>query len=176
MIEWREVPGYPSYSVSNEGVVARTTRAKTSKEKVLNPTIDKDGYKHISLMNEGKRGSFLVHRLVLLAFVGDSTLHTHHINGNCGDNRLENLRYISPSDHGRHHHQKGVRSGTIAKLTDEQAISLREEYAAEVPTELLTKKYRICKAAVCNVVTGKTYKNIGGPRTIRGTGWRRVKL
>ena len=36
-----------------------------------------------------------VHRLIMLAFVGESDKDVDHINRNKTDNRFENLRYVS---------------------------------------------------------------------------------
>ena len=173
MFEWREVPGYPSYSVSSEGIVARTTRAKTARVKNMNPTTNKDGCKYLTLMNGGKGKTFRVHRLVLLAFIGESDLHADHINGERDDNRIENLRYISPSDHAKLHYGRNTGKPEVAaSLTEEQVVSLREEYAAGVSSKILMGKYQLCAAAVCELARGITYRNVGGPRTIRGKGWK----
>jgi hypothetical protein len=45
---------------------------------------------------------FLVHRLVLAAFVGASCLQTNHKNGVRNDNRLENLEWCNGSENAIH--------------------------------------------------------------------------
>ncbi len=52
------------------------------------------GYIHIHI--SGKL--YLAHRLIMLAFVGESDQEVDHINRIRNDNRFENLRYVTPSE------------------------------------------------------------------------------
>lgn len=70
----------------------------------MSPKTDRDGYKRLTLSVSKKKKEYLVHRLVLMAFSGNSGkgMHVDHINCNRGDNRLENLRWMTPEDHYAH--------------------------------------------------------------------------
>ena len=52
-----------------------------------------------------------LHRVVWQEAHGDipDGYHIHHINGDCGDNRLENLECLSPSEHAKRHPLEGDR-------------------------------------------------------------------
>lgn len=96
---WMDIPGYPSYKVSNHGRVA-SFRGKTSK--LLRPSLSRYGYLQVSIISgekfgTGKKSTVAVHRLVALAFIPNpnnkpcidhrSTIKT--------DNRPENLHWVS---------------------------------------------------------------------------------
>lgn len=103
--EWRVIPGFPAYEVSNLGRVrslphttewthGRTgTRATANfKGRMLNPNRNKlTGYMTVNV----GAGTSNVHRLVLLAFVGPAPegCQACHANGDPADNRLANLRW-----------------------------------------------------------------------------------
>ena len=109
---WRTIPDWPRYQVSSMGRVAgkvwRLTGGGAIREKVLKRKILK------LKRHNGRRGkfyyrvdfsrtkSFLVHRLVLLAFIGDppddERIEAGHLNDDGMDNRLENLKWMSRTE------------------------------------------------------------------------------
>lgn len=54
----------------------------------------KEGYIQIKLGNK----SYQSHRLIMMAFVGDSDKEVDHINRIKTDNRFENLHYVNPNE------------------------------------------------------------------------------
>lgn len=70
MIEiWRAVVGYKGlYEVSNWGRVKRLAGKGCRQERILKPQKRNNGYLAVILYKEGKMKSFLVHRLVGIAF------------------------------------------------------------------------------------------------------------
>lgn len=106
---WKDIPGFEGlYSVSNLGRVRSEERLDTMgrriAERIMKPNKHKDGYLQIDLRKEGKRYNVLVHRLVMLAFVGDCPegCEINHINENKKDNRAKNLEYITHLENIRH--------------------------------------------------------------------------
>lgn len=93
---WKDVPGYEGvYQVSNRGRV-KSQRRFGSSGGILTPRVKSDsGHLRVSLCQSGKVKDFLIHRLVLFAFVGfpEQGLECCHNNGDPADNRLENLRW-----------------------------------------------------------------------------------
>ena len=95
MIEWRDIPGHRKYQVSSDGqVFSKRVHRVLALEKV------RGGYLRVALGFMGNR--HLVHRLVLLAFVGPSELECNHKNGIRSDNRIENLEYCTRQENNLH--------------------------------------------------------------------------
>lgn len=91
-MEWREVPGFPDYQVSDEGVVRSFRRYPAGR--TLKESADDKGYFRVNLRTrDGGVATAFIHRLVLLAFVGPSELMTRHLDGDSEKNSLTNLAY-----------------------------------------------------------------------------------
>lgn len=109
--EWRPVPGWP-YEVSSRGRVRRDGR-------LLKPTPDKDGYRHVTLSAGPRRWRVHVGRLVLLVFRGEPEpgQEACHGNGRRWDNRLANLRWDTKpgnrADRERHRAERAARAAEI---------------------------------------------------------------
>lgn len=106
---WLPIVTYEGYyEVSDLGGVRsvdRTVRridgvVQTIKGALLSPMTDNDGRRVISLYKNNKRTARKVHQLVLEAFVGPRPdgMEGCHNNGNPSDNRVENLRWDTPSN------------------------------------------------------------------------------
>ena len=102
---YRDIPGYPGYRVGSDGTVwscrikGRTGKL-SSRWKRLQPYPVRGGYLLVRLYSqEGQRKEFLVHTLVLTAFVGPCPVDSEccHQDGDPGNNRLENLRWDTHS-------------------------------------------------------------------------------
>lgn len=98
---WKDITGYVGfYRVSNLGRVKSlkriTPHGHTRKERILKQA-DNFGYKKVVLSKNANTKDFFVHCLVMDSFVGEKPLGkvVDHINSNQGDNRLENLQYIT---------------------------------------------------------------------------------
>lgn len=113
---WGSVPGHEGhYEVSDLGRVrslAQTTSdGRRLKPKVLKGRPQKSGHLSVQLVSCGIARNALVHRLVLLAFIGPppTGMHALHRDGDPANNRLSNLRWGTPSEnsldavrHGAH--------------------------------------------------------------------------
>jgi hypothetical protein len=144
--EWKTIPGFNDrYCVSNKGRVwsapkqtgrgLRTTRP----DSLLKQYSNAQGYRLVALKITSKTEdkSYLVHRLVLLAFIGDSDLWALHYDGNEANNNLENLRYGTPQDNSN----DGRRLGELVR--------------ERMPVHLLKKKSKAEKAAYDNAYRDK---------------------
>jgi len=112
---FKDIPGYEGiYQVSNLG---RVKSLKFNREKILKPGIDKKGYLHVVLYNEGKQKTKRLHQLVAMAFLdytpdGTTKIVTDHIDNDRLNNRLSNLQLIS----NRHNCSKDRKGGTSKRI------------------------------------------------------------
>lgn len=101
---WLPVPGYEgAYEVSEHGNVRSVDRITTDKNgrkskmkgRALAKIPNGDGRLRVQLSREGSSRLTLIHRLVLLAFVGPCPhgMECCHWDGDPTNNRLENLRW-----------------------------------------------------------------------------------
>lgn len=94
---WKPVVGYEEiYKVSSLGrIISFGTFLTKSSPILLKQMTDKYGYHYVNLSKDKIKRQRKVHRLVMAAFKGVSTLHIDHLNGIKTDNRLENLEYVT---------------------------------------------------------------------------------
>ena len=90
---WKDIPGYEGiYQASTEG---RIKSLKRKDELIMNPPMDKQGYRVVKLNNKTRSA----HQLIAITFLNHipdgHKLVIDHINGIKSDNRLENLRIVT---------------------------------------------------------------------------------
>lgn len=108
---WKDIPKYLGYyQASNLGRVKslthKTKQGKEYKGKVLKKNINKSGYEHVNLSMNSVVKNMRVHRLVMLAFVGESDNQVDHIDGIRTNNVLGNLRYVTQSENEESKHKR----------------------------------------------------------------------
>jgi hypothetical protein len=93
--EWKIIPNYPDYKISNHGEVY-----SIKLKRLLNPNKNLNGYFRINLIKNGKRHNNYIHRLVFDSFVGIKNIKNHidHIDRNIINNHISNLREATPQE------------------------------------------------------------------------------
>lgn len=150
--EWRLIY-FNRYAVSNLGRVRNATTLK-----VLRPGTTSRGYQSVLLYcgaSPKRPRSFLVHRLVLTAFIGDSDLQCNHDDGNKKNNAITNLEYMTGAQNSQHAvtvlgFNVGERNGR-AKLTDLQVQQIRLSAGRQVD---IAKEFGISTKHVSNIRSG----------------------
>lgn len=133
--EWRDVIGYEGYyQVSNTGMVRSVDRVVTRSGKpivrhshYLKPRLSKEGYNSASLSMGGEQKYVKVHRIVAQAFILnlENKPQVNHINGNQGDNRVENLEWVTQHENMRHAVETGLFDGTFRRVKRSDGVVFR---------------------------------------------------
>lgn len=91
-------------------VAAKGGSLRKTKAKKLTQFKDKNGYLLVTCRGLGIKSNdqYRVHRLVALAFLGDSDLEVNHKNGVKDDNRVENLEYVTSKQNSVHAVEMGL--------------------------------------------------------------------
>lgn len=171
---WKDIPEYPRYQVSDLGNV----RSFCSGEwKPLKPmelhSSRKGGHMYVTISRRLDNGELfvwkvaLVHKLVLLAFVGPCPIgkEVRHDDGNPKHNWLSNLFYGTHSENM----QDAVRHGTQpvgelardAKLKTHQVLEIRERYAnGGITQQQLADEYGVGHTIIGSIIHKKKWKHI----------------
>lgn len=114
---WKDVVGYEGYyMISNYGnVKSKLRHGNRGEEEWLNikPYTHPYGYEIVDLRKNGTRKTVKIHRLVAIAFLGESDLQVNHKNGIRNDNRLDNLEWVTPLENMRHSFDILKRDGSM---------------------------------------------------------------
>jgi len=157
---WRDVPGFEGlYQVSDWGrvrsldrvVVDSLGRQRLIRGRLLKP-ISLNGYHYVGLFRDGEQTRCLVHRLVLLAFVGEpeSGQECRHLNGDPANNRLENLawgRKLMGENHGR------------AKLTEADVLAIRA-MAGDYSQRALGRMFSVSQMQIWQIIRRKLWAHL----------------
>ena len=101
---WKPIPDFPGYEASSFGRIRSIDRiyklpgggTRFLKGKILMLKTDSEGYVRAVLRVNNSRKYIMVHRLVAYAFLGKQEgMEINHINFIRGDNRLENLEWVT---------------------------------------------------------------------------------
>lgn len=103
--KWLPVAGYEGlYEVSNLGRVKRLSSNDASKEKILKPQIQRDGYQRVTLSKKGQKKRMAIHRLVAIAFIPNpqNKEQVNHLDADKLNNKLTNLQWATRKENIAH--------------------------------------------------------------------------
>lgn len=170
---WKIIDGWPSYEVSNTGLVRRSIcasnyRNTTHPGRILKPCVDKDGYLRVRLCGlNGARKAHSVHRLVATAFVSGrlDDLVAAHIDGNCQNNLATNLCWVTQAEniHHKHKHKtiaRGARIG-VSKLTAHIVDFIKSDYVGRRGQKAAyARMFGVSQTAIGHILSGKTWGHV----------------
>lgn len=150
---WKDIPGYEGYyQVSDLGNVRSVDRTIN---KPLKKMPKAKGYLCVNLYKNTQMNQYLVHRLVLLAFVGSSPLICNHIDGDKTNNHLSNLEYVTYQENTNHAIAIGLMP---AKLTATDATAIRELHSQGKTIKWLSKTFGIDMKHVRDIINRVWWK------------------
>ena len=155
METWKPIPDWEVYEVSDKGRVRRIKSGRILKQNLLG-TYTKYHSVHLSKNNKQKR--CLVHRLVLLAFVGPCPdgCECLHKDNNPLNNELSNLRWGTSKENSETVRLGGEVNGNSV-LTEADVIEMRQsnETHGEVAARL-----GITASHVCQIRKGNCWRHV----------------
>lgn len=158
--EWRSVPGWPAYEVSNHGRVRRVQPALgATVGAVLKASPATNGYPRVTLCDarSGKPKYRNVHDLVCRAFHGEPPSPEHevaHADGNRTNNYYKNLRWATQSenrlDKQLHHRAK-------KKLNVAQVLKIRWMFSVSKNNKEIADVFGVNKSTIIRIRSGSTW-------------------
>ena len=173
MPEWRAIPGFPEYQVSDDGRIRRAAPMSNGRTynlwKELKPGLA-SGYLTVRLCVRGVVTQMGVHKIVATTFIGPKPSAQHlvaHWDGNRRNNRVENLRWATVAencaDRERHGNTaKGERQGS-AVLTADAIRHIRAALAdpeKRISGAALARLYGVGQSQISRIKHRETWVHI----------------
>lgn len=158
--KWRPVVGFRGYLVSNLGRVF-----SNRSDKCLKPQPSGSGHLRVAFRRNGRTHLELVHRVVLLAFVGPcpegkESLHADDVPAN---NRLGNLRWGTRSENRhdavRNEKMRGGKQRGQA-LVRTQVREIKRRLRAKVPVSRIARAYRVSRTTIKKIADGRLWRDV----------------
>jgi len=162
--EWKGIPGYDSYEVSDTGLLRSTKLSKAPR--ILNGSVSTDGYVTYMLIGDedpkNDRVPVYAQSLVLEMWVGERPegMWANHIDDNPGNNSIENLKWSSPKETEATRDLPEGSNRPSAKLNELQVKQMRLKRRAGMTYPALASEYGMAKDSVWRICAGKTWKHV----------------
>lgn len=152
---WLQCPNYPSYEVSDEGLVRR---GKTGHVLAFNIKKGNHPYRRVNLSENGVAKLVFVHRLVLEAFAGPCPegCQTLHADDDPSNNRLDNLSWGTPKKNHEAINRHGVRNSR-AKLSEDDVRAIRLSALRHCD---LARRYNVSSTTIEKIRNRKLWRSL----------------
>jgi hypothetical protein len=175
---WKDIQGYEGlYEVSNFGNINSLDRYVMGKggnlifqkgiKKKNQP--HKEGYWRIFLSKNGIAKSYLVHRLVAIAFIPnpESKLQVNHKDLNRANTHVDNLEWVTNQENAIHGYKNNKnRQGISGEkhyksiLNSNDVIAILELKNNGVRQKELAAMFKVSRATIYDVVNGKSWQSV----------------
>lgn len=169
--EWRPIPGFErTYEVSSFGSVRRLNskfrRAHLMALGWTGPA--RRRYQKVKLCQDGVQSVWLVHVLVMLAFVGP-TPHGYeidHLDNDPMNNRLDNLEYVTRSEQQKRAYRRDGRiasdrrgeKNACARLSWDDVTEIRRLASIGVRQADIARQYAVDPSNISHIVAGRLWR------------------
>jgi len=187
---WLPIPEWPAYEVSDygrvrsylknvkhEGARGGFHRIICDKPQRILKQSTRLRYPYVILRDGSRNWTVKIHALVLLAFIGprpDGLICCHN-DGDPTNNRLDNLRWDTPSSNVQDSIQHGTykNGGGLArrKFSTREIVQIRRQRADGSTYKDLGERWGIGAMPIFRICVGESYKDCPGPITPRRTGY-----
>lgn len=162
----KPIPGFPGYFASTTGEIWSLRVSRWGHRRWLKRRLHtgRDGYRDCTLATGNRKTQVKnkpVHVLVALTFLGPrpNGLVVAHRNGDRGDNRVENLAYVTAKENcaDRSRHGRTVRGdqSRFAKLRDEDYVRMAKRLQEGVSQRSVAKEFGVSVTTVWAFKTGQ---------------------
>jgi hypothetical protein len=120
------------------------------------------GYCRVSL----RKKDHYVHRLVLETFQGECPdgYQCAHLDGNPKNNKLSNLKWVSPLENMSHRVAHGTALSLdvhpMSKLNSSVVLTIRKEFSMGISQRDLAKKYGVTQSCISLANSGKNWGSV----------------
>jgi len=155
---WRQIPGYPSYDVSDRG---RVRSWLSGRKKLMKLRVGSDSYPRVTLQNKkGEKKVERVHLLVARAFLGPARGRLVRHKTKSKSPALSNLEYGSYMDNHRDKYRDGTdqrgERNSQAELTKAHVRQIMKLKGKNTQQEI-AEMYGISRQAVSDIHRGVTW-------------------
>lgn len=168
---FKPIPGYEGlYEINECGDVARGPNHRFKRPGILKWGRNRFNVAHVSLSKPGhKKLTLSVHRLVWRAFRGPIPKHLtiNHIDGNRGNNRLDNLELATMPEQMRHAlalglliPTRGEDRGRVAKMNNQSVREVRRLRQEGIRVVELAQRYSVSVECIYQILSRKNWAHI----------------
>ena len=161
-MEWRVIPEFPSYRISEDGQVYSTYKSG----KILSPKEDKDGYFEVCLTENKVRYYVRVHRLVGMAFLENlnNLPLINHKDMNVKNNNYSNLEWCTPTHNTKHFYENSLEHKSLSAFSKEELLAIIECYNSGKSQKEVASLFGLQSRpdVISEVVTGRRFSELTG--------------
>jgi hypothetical protein len=154
------------YQISNLGRV----KSIKSKERILKPKKEKNGYLNINLSKNNKYKTRRIHRLVLEAFVGECPegMEAMHLDNNRANPELTNLKWGTRSENQRqrakdgtsYRGERGGESHPAARLKEREVCLIKKLLKHKIKQKIIAKIFKVSRGHISNIKLNRNWDGI----------------
>lgn len=161
-MEWRVIPEFPSYRISEDGQVYSTYKSG----KILSPKEDKDGYFEVCLTENKVRHYVRVHRLVGMAFLENpnNLPLINHKDMNVKNNNYSNLEWCTPTHNTKHFYENSLEHKSLSAFNKEELLAIIECYNSGKSQKEVASLFGLQSRpdVISEIVTGRRFSELTG--------------
>lgn len=171
-VRFRPIGGYPGYCVGDDGSVwTRRIRGPHAglgtRWRKMKPQTGKMGHCRVRLWSSGSSSAFLVHHLVLEAFVGprpDGMVGCHSPDRDPRNNRLNNIRWGTRTENEDDAKDHGTRiigeRHPQSKLTEDEVREIRRMKLSGLTGKEIGDQYGLNRNQINKIASGKSWAHV----------------